>query len=105
MVLGLLKVRQPERNRDQIRDELPFLVGEVGGVGSAIGATGHAHAAPNTTSCTKGPRNPWNTLYAMLGWLIFLAAPRRTTPTTLSRRSIAKIVATAACLYAAYNWP
>jgi hypothetical protein len=47
----------------------------------------------------------WTAGYTTLGWLIFLAAPRRTSTATLSRRSIAKIVATAACVYTAYNWP
>ena len=59
----LLEDRQPERNGDQVGDDVPLLVGEVGGVRSAVGAARHAHVDANTTFFTGGPNFPWNTLY------------------------------------------
>src|ERR1700688_1250975 len=58
----LLEVRQPEWHRDHIGDDVPLVVGEIGGVALTVRAFRHAHVAPKTTSSTKGPRNPWNTL-------------------------------------------
>jgi hypothetical protein len=47
----------------------------------------------------------WSAAYTTLGWLIFLAAPRRTKPKEPSRKTLPKVIIAAFGVYAAYNWP
>jgi transposase len=82
MMQRFLEGGQPEWHGDHVGDDVPLLVGEIGGVGSAVRAVRHAHAARKTTSDAGGPRNPWNTLYVYNDKVVAISPAERANGTT-----------------------